>query len=97
MSNSSKFSNFREKFKQALHSTFKVISDDLKADKKDKLIKKSNFPEIEALNTKSSFVKARADMDTLALKKRFSDENIYKKNLPLNSSCKSLYSLTEKI
>ena len=97
MSNSSKVSNFREKFKQALHSTFKVISDDLKADKKDKLIKKSNFPEIETLNTKSSFVKARADMDTLALKKRFSDENIYKKNLPLNSSCKSLYSLTEKI
>ena len=97
MSNSSKVSNFREKFKQALHSTFKVISDDLKADKKDKLIKKSNFPEIETLNTKSSFVKARADTDTLALKKRFSDENIYKKNLPFNSSCKSLYSLTEKI
>ena len=97
MSNNSKDTNIKEKFKQALQSTFKVISDDFKVDKKDKFIKESNFPEIESLNTRSSFVKARADMDTLALKKRFSDQNIYKKNLPLNLSCKSLYSLTEKI
>ena len=83
MSNSSRDSNIREKFRQALQSTFNVISDDLKVNKKDKFIKKSNFPEIELLNTKSSFVKARADMDTLALKKRFSDENIYKKKVKL--------------
>ncbi len=100
MSNSSKNASLKEKLKQALTSTFKVISDDLKIDNKLEKNKSSNkfdFIELDNLNTKSDFIKARAESDSSALKKKFSDENIYKKNLPLNSSCKSLYSVAEKI
>ena len=35
--------------------------------------------------------------DSSALKKKFSNENIYKKNLPSNSSSRSLYSIAERI
>ena len=49
------------------------------------------------LNSKSDFIKARAEFDSSALKIRFSNDNIYKKNLPSNSICKQLYSIAEKI
>ena len=100
MSNSSKDASLKEKLKQALSSTFKVISDDLKINdklEKDKSSNKFDFIELDNLNTKSDFIKARAESDSSALKKRFSDENIYKKNLPSISSCKSLYAVAEKI
>ena len=45
----------------------------------------------------TDFIKVRAESDSSALKKRFSNKEIYKKNLPFNSSCRSLYSLAEKI
>ncbi|KRO74501.1 MAG: cobalamin biosynthesis protein CobT, partial [Pelagibacteraceae bacterium BACL5 MAG-120813-bin20] len=35
--------------------------------------------------------------DSNALKKKFSNDEIYKKNLPQNNSCKSLYNIAEKI
>ena len=100
MSNSDKDANLKEKLKQALTSTFKVISDDFEiANKfeKTKSSKKFDFFDLENLNTKSDFIKARAESDSLALKKKFSNEEIYKKNLPSNSSCKTLYSIAEKI
>ncbi len=92
--------NLKEKLRQALSSTFKVISDDLKINKKSNNNKSSNkfdFFEIDNLNTKSDFIKARAESDSTALKKRFSNDLIYKKNLPSNSSCRSLYTIAEKI
>ena len=92
--------NFKEKLKQALTSTARVISDDLEKEKNNNQNKSSNkfdFFEIDNLNSKSDFIKARAESDSTALKKKFSDELIYKKNLPSNSSCKSLYAVTEKI
>ena len=95
-----KSDNLKEKFKQALASTAKVISDDFKIDKKhdqNKGLKNSDLLDIENLNSKRDFIKARAASDSQALKKKFSNKDIYKKNLPLNSSCKSLYSITEKI
>jgi len=97
---SSKESNLKEKFKQALESTARVISDDL--DLKDdsnqnKSSKKFDFFNLENLNSKNDFIKARAESDSLALKKKFSNDEIYKKNLPTNSSCKTLYSIAEKI
>ena len=95
MSVNNKDANYKEKLKQALNSTFKVISDNYNLDKKTD--KKSNFFELDSLNTKSDFMKARAETDSSALKKKFSNDNIYKKNLPLNSSCKSLYQIAEKI
>tara|TARA_Y100000389_G_scaffold179697_1_gene193978 strand:- start:1731 stop:3539 length:1809 start_codon:yes stop_codon:yes gene_type:complete len=100
MSNSNKDATLKGKLKQALASTFKVISDDLQINdnlEKNKNSEKFNFFELDNLNTKSDFIKARAETDASALKKRFSNDDIYKKNLPLNSSCKSLYSLAEKI
>ena len=99
MNNSNKNANFKEKLKQALISTFKVISDDLKNDidkDKNKSSKKFDFYELDNLNTKNDLIKARAEYDALALKK-FSNDEIYKKNLPKNNSCKSLYSIAEKI
>ena len=99
MNNSNKNANFKEKLKQALISTFKVISDDLKNDidkDKNKSSKKFDFYELDNLNTKNDLIKARAEYDALALKKKFSDDEIYKKNLPKNNSCKSLYSIAEK-
>ena len=92
--------NLKEKIRQALASTVRVISDDLDIKKKTKENKNSNkfdFYELNNLNNKNEFIKARAETDSLALKKRFSNDKIYKKNLPNNSSCKSLYALAEKI
>ncbi len=100
MSNSDKSANLKEKLKQALTSTFKVISDDFEIDdkpEKNKYSKKFDFLELDNLKTQSDFIKARAESDSLALKKKFSNEDIYKKNSPLNSSCKTLYSIAEKI
>ena len=42
-------------------------------------------------------LKQEQKSDSSALKKKFSNNEIYKKNLPSNSSCKSLYSIAEKI
>ncbi len=100
MNNNDKGSNLREKFKQALNSTFKVISDDFKPNNKEEKNKNSNkfeYLDLENLNTKDDFVKARAESDSSALKKKFSNNEIYKKNLPLNSSSRTLYSFAEKI
>jgi cobaltochelatase CobT len=97
---SSKESNLKEKFKQALESTARVISDDLKIKenpKQNKSSKKFDFFEIDNLTTKSDFIKFRAETDSNALKKKFSNDEIYKKNLPQNSSCRSLYNIAEKI
>ena len=89
----------KEKFKQALTSTVKVISEDfdLKENLKNNDSRKFDPFEIDSLNNKNDFIKARAKSDSKALKKKFTDENIYKKNLPLNSTCRSLYSIAEKV
>ena len=90
----------KEKLKQALTSTARAISDDFKnRDKPDKSEKSKFFDnfDLENLDSKSDFIKARAEADSLALKKKFSDDKIFKKNSPSNLSCKSLYSIAEKI
>jgi len=97
---STKETNLKEKFKQALESTARVISDDLKVKEKPKNNKSSNkfdFFEIDNLTTKNDFIRFRAETDSNALKKRFSNDEIYKKNLPQNNSCRSLYNIAEKI
>ena len=100
MKNNNKTEEFKEKLKQALTSTARVISDDLdlKVDSnQNKSSKKFDFFNLENLNSKNDFIKARAESDSLALKKKFSNDEIYKKNLPTKSSCKTLYSIAEKI
>ncbi len=89
--------NLKEKLKQALNSTARAISDDLNISENQDKDKKLDFFNLENLNSKDDFFKARAESDSLALKKKFSNDKIYKKNLPLNSSCKSLYSIAEKV
>jgi len=97
---STKETNLKEKFKQALESTARVISEDLRVKEKPKNNKSSNkfdFFEIDNLTTKNDFIRFRAETDSNALKKRFSNDEIYKKNLPQNNSCRSLYNIAEKI
>ena len=92
--------NFKEKFKQALISTIKVISDDYRVEtelKKNLSSKNYNFFELDNLSSKQDYIKLRAETDSEALKRKFSNKEIYKKNLPKNSSCRSLYDISEKI
>ena len=98
---SNKEANFKEQFKQALISTAKVISDDYKPDvkkiEKDLGSKKLDFFDVTNLSNKHDFIRLRAEADSGALRKKFSDEKIFNKNLPNNPSCKSLYNIAEKI
>ena len=97
---SSKVADLKEKFRIALTSTAKVISDDYllnnKASKKNKSKDLSTI-EINDLTNPGDFIKLRAETDSAALKKKFSDNLIYRKNLPFNSSTRSLYNIAEKI
>jgi cobaltochelatase CobT len=97
---STKETNLKEKFRIALTSTAKVISDDFTlSDKSSENKDSKNFNDIEVndLTNPSDFIKLRAETDSAALKKKFSNETIYKKNLPNNTTSRSLYSLAEKI
>ena len=74
---SDKIDSLKEKFRLALTSTAKVISDDF--DLKDKLSesdkkKDLNLIEIDNLTNPSDFIRLRAETDSSALKKKFSNE-----------------------
>ena len=93
--------NLKDKFKQALISTVKAISEDYKSNinlnKKNQNINNNDFFELDNLNNKSDFLKFRAETDSEALKRKFSDRKIYLKNLPTKPTLKSLYNVSEKI
>ena len=68
-----KATNLKEKLIQALSSTARVISDDFKIKdelNKNKASKKFESFDIENLNSKNDFIKARAEFDSAALKKK---------------------------
>ena len=97
---SDKITALKEKFRLALTSTAKVIADDFDlANKQSENEKKQELKsiEIENLTKPSDFIKLRAETDSAALKKKFSNDAIYKKNLPSNTSSRSLYNIAEKI
>ena len=97
---SSKETNLKEKFRIALNSTAKVISEDFDINNKiseDKKNKDLISIEINNLTNPSDFIRLRAETDSSALKKKFSDDTIYRKNLPNNTSSRSLYNIAEKI
>ena len=97
---SNKDINLKEKFRIALTSTAKVISDDFTLNDKSSENKKTKSPEILEINdltNPSDFIKLRAETDSVALKKKFSNDTIYRKNLPSNNSSQSLYNIAEKI
>ena len=85
--------NLKEKFKQALISTVKAISDDFKSQEelnKNSSSKNYNFFELDNLSSQEDYTKLRAETDSEALKRKFSNKEIYQKNLPKNSSCRTL-------
>ena len=98
---SNKENNFKEKLREALTSTTKVISDDFRPkiikSNDNQSSKNTNFFELDNLSNKYDFIKLRADADSAALKIKFSDKEIHNKNLPSNSSSRSLYNIAEKI
>ena len=90
--------SIKEKFKQALQSTYKVISEDYKIRKNIKNTEKIySVGDIENIADKNQFKKLRAETDSEALKRRFSDRKLLDKNNPKNPSCRTLYHLAEKI
>ena len=95
----SKEDNFKEKFKLALLSTANAIADDYSPnnDKKNKKKSKIDLFELDKLESRSDFVKYRAEIDSGALKRKFSNTEIFRSNFPQNSSYKQLYELSEKI
>ena len=95
----SKEDNFKEKFKLALLSTANAIADDYSSDndKKNKKKSKIDLFELDKLESRSDFVKYRAEIDSGALKRKFSNTEIFRNNFPQNSSYKQLYELSEKI
>ena len=72
-----KENNIKEKFKQALISTVKVISDDYKINivKKNASSQNFNFFELDNLNNKQDFIRFRAEADSEALRKKFSNKD----------------------
>ena len=95
----SKEDNFKEKFKLALLSTANAIADDYSPDndKKNKKKSKIDLFELDKLESRSDFVKYRAEIDSGALKRKFSNTEIFRNNFPQNSSYKQLYELSEKV
>ena len=92
--------SFKEKFKQAILSTVKVISEDNFSNPKNKKqLNEENFKvnNIENIKDKNEFIKIRAENDSEALKRKFSNKSIFEKNMPSNHCCQSLYKLSEKI
>jgi len=91
----SKEDNIKEKFKLAIISTAKAISNDYNLKKK----KSSDIDlfELDNLKNRNDFIKYRAEVDSKALRKKFSKKEIFKLNYPKNMSCKSLYDFSEKI
>ena len=90
---------YKEKIKQALNSTFKVISESLVDNSKNKksldIQNDRFFP--DSLKVKEEYIKLRSDLDSKALKIRFSNKSIYNKNYPKNNSSGKLYEISEKI
>ncbi len=89
-----------EQIKQALTSTFKVISnhiEDKNSKNKDLKIKTLDFSEIKDLKSKNDYIRLRANTDSKALKLRFSDNGIFIENQPKNPALRKIYELSEKI
>ena len=95
----SKISSLKEKMRQALNSTMKVIAEDFQTKNKrlkDNDIKDVDVVQIDNLSSPQDFIRLRAEFDSTALEKKFSNKDIFRNNLPKNSSCKSLYKIAEK-
>ena len=88
---------FKERFRQVLDSTYKVISEEFNSSGKKEDQKEIEDYKILNLYSREDYIKYRAYTDSNALKKRFSDKDILKKNFPKNQSYKLFYEISEKI
>ena len=88
---------FKERFKQALDSTYKVISEELHNLSKNENQNVVEDYKISNLHSREDYIKFRALTDSNALKKKFSDNIIFNKNFPKNQSYKIFYEISERI
>ncbi len=87
-----------EQIRQALTSTYKVISDQLNdhnPNNKNSNTKGLDFSEVKDVKNKDDYIKLRASIDSKALKLKFSDSAIFFKNHPKNLAIKKIYELSE--
>ena len=84
----------KEKFKIALTSTIKVISEkdkvEINFENKNLTSKNLHFFDLNNLKNIEDYTKIRAETDSEALKLRYSSKKIYQKNSPKTSNAKSL-------
>ena len=92
----------KERFKSAVSSAVKAISDNYDLEIKfgnDSSTKKNflSLPEIANLKKLQDFTNLRAYADSEALKIKYTNKKIYLKNQPEGSMAKALYAIAEKI
>ena len=86
-----------EKFKNAVFSTAKAIARKSISLEDQKQLEKITTPKILSINSNEEMLEARATADSEALRIRYSDETIFKKNEPRGTVSKNLYKIAEKI
>ena len=92
----------KERFKSAVSSTVKAISEnfDLEIKFGNNLSSKENslnLPEVASLKKLQDFTNLRAFADSEALKIKYTNKKIYLENEPRGSMSKALYAIAEKI
>ena len=92
----------KERFKSAVSSTVKAISEnfDLEIKFGNNINSKKNFlnlPEVANLKKLQDFTNLRAFADSEALKIKYTNKKIYLKNEPKGAIAKALYAIAEKI
>ena len=92
----------KEKFKSAVSSTVKAISENFNLEIKfsNNISSKKyslNLPEISSLKRLQDFTNLRAFADSEALKIKYTDKKIYLENEPKGAISKALYAIAEKI
>ena len=89
----------KEIIKQALLSTYNVISDNFKRNtkKNNKDNQSFNFKNLENFLNKRDIEKLRANIDSEALKFKYSNNNILNLNKPDNNLANDLYMVAEKL
>ena len=90
--------SLREKLRQAIIGSYNAISLSLSSEKKiQKEEENFEFINIDKIDSRKDFKIARAESDTEALKKRFSNNLILQKNQPRNMKSKELYNISERL
>ena len=86
-----------ENFKNAVFSTAKAIARKTISIEDQQEVSKVHVPKVISVDNSDEILEARAAADSEALRIRYNDENISKKNEPKGKISKSLYKIAEKI